>query len=129
MFAPAMFLGIIGGLLGATFTIMNLKMSRLRRRIMTRIRHPMLQKMMRFFEPAMIIVSTSFPNYTLYLLILSVTSPSSPPQVMLHIIPLDPFCHLSLYPGPKLCYTLYLLIPSVTSPSTRAPSYAIHYTS
>ena len=56
MFAPAMLLGFIGGIFGAIFTIMNLKISRLRRRLVTRIRRPFAQKCVRFLEPPLIMV-------------------------------------------------------------------------
>ncbi len=57
MFAPAMLLGVIGGLMGAMFTIMNLKINRTRRRILTKVKRPMLQKVLRFLEPPLIMVS------------------------------------------------------------------------
>lgn len=59
MFAPAMLLGVIGGLLGATFTIMNLKINRTRRRILAKVKNSYLQKMLRWFEPPLIMVSSA----------------------------------------------------------------------
>jgi len=56
MFAPAVLIGIIGGVLGAIFTILNIKMARFRRRILTRLRHAVAQKILRFFEPLVIVV-------------------------------------------------------------------------
>lgn len=56
MFLPAACLGIIGGLLGAVFTISNLKISRLRRRLLSRIRKPIVSKFLRFVEPPIIMV-------------------------------------------------------------------------
>ena len=56
MFLPAMALGCLGGVFGALFTITNLKMARLRRRVITRIRRPSLQKLCRFAEPLIIMV-------------------------------------------------------------------------
>ena len=58
MFAPAMFLGIIGGLMGATFTILNLKIARLRRRLIHKLKKPSAQKVIRFLEPPVLIVSS-----------------------------------------------------------------------
>ena len=60
MFAPAMLLGLIGGILGAIFTIMNLKMSRCRRKLFTKIRRPVVQKIVRFLEPPIIMVGVVF---------------------------------------------------------------------
>ena len=57
MFLPAMVLGCCGGLFGALFTITNLKIARLRRRVITRLRKPLLQKLCRFLEPLLIMVS------------------------------------------------------------------------
>ena len=56
MFAPAVLIGIIGGVLGAIFTILNIKMARFRRRMFTRLRHAAVQKIVRFFEPLVIVV-------------------------------------------------------------------------
>jgi hypothetical protein len=57
MFAPAMLLGLIGGILGAIFTITNLKISRLRRRLLAKVHSASLQKLLRFMEPPFIMVS------------------------------------------------------------------------
>lgn len=56
MFAPAMLLGFIGGIFGAIFTILNLKITRLRRRLVSRIKPPFAQKIVRFMEPPIIMV-------------------------------------------------------------------------
>ena len=56
MFAPAMLLGFIGGLLGALFTVANIKMARFRRRLMAKIRRPSVEKIVRFIEPPVIMV-------------------------------------------------------------------------
>ena len=56
MFIPAMVLGCLGGILGALFTILNLKIARLRRRVVTRMRKPRLQKIFKFCEPLLIMV-------------------------------------------------------------------------
>lgn len=56
MFIPAMLLGLIGGLLGAVFTVVNLKMSRIRRRLLAKVRKPIAQKVLRFLEPPLIMV-------------------------------------------------------------------------
>jgi len=57
MFVPALLIGIIGGILGAIFTILNIKMAKIRRRIFSRLRHAVAQKILRFFEPLVIVVS------------------------------------------------------------------------
>ena len=59
MFAPAMLLGLIGGILGATFTIMNLKIARTRRRLFAKIKYPAIQKAVRFMEPPVIMVGAA----------------------------------------------------------------------
>jgi chloride channel 7 len=56
MFLPAMLLGFMGGILGAIFTITNLKISRFRRRVLGRVKRPLVQKMLRFLEPPLIMV-------------------------------------------------------------------------
>ncbi|ELU08671.1 hypothetical protein CAPTEDRAFT_215079 [Capitella teleta] len=56
MFAPAMLLGFIGGIFGAIFTILNLKITRLRRRLVSRIKPPFAQKIVRFMEPPIIMI-------------------------------------------------------------------------
>ena len=57
MFGPALLIGVIGGVLGAIFTILNIKMTRFRRLIFARLRHAVAQKILRFFEPLVIVVS------------------------------------------------------------------------
>lgn len=64
MFAPAMLLGFIGGIFGAIFTIMNLKITRLRRRLISRIKNSYAQKCVRFLEPPIIMVSSHCPLLT-----------------------------------------------------------------
>ncbi len=52
-----MLLGFIGGIFGAIFTIINLKINRARRYLVSRIRKPTVQKVVRFAEPIFIMVS------------------------------------------------------------------------
>ncbi|KAI0238342.1 Chloride channel protein D [Lamellibrachia satsuma] len=54
VFIPAALLGAIGGLLGAAFTIMHLKIIRLRRRMYIYIKHKSLQNIVKVFEPVVI---------------------------------------------------------------------------
>lgn len=58
MFIPTIIIGAIGGMLGAAFTIMNLKMTRGRKRLLAKMGNPHLQKVFRVCEPAFIMVST-----------------------------------------------------------------------
>ena len=56
MFIPTLIIGMVGGLLGAVFTILNLKMTRGRKRLLNKINNEWVQKMVRIFEPALIMV-------------------------------------------------------------------------
>lgn len=57
MFIPTVIIGVVGGLLGAVFTILNLKMTRGRKKLLSTIsEHTILQKLIRLFEPALIMV-------------------------------------------------------------------------
>ncbi|XP_021349957.1 chloride channel protein C-like isoform X2 [Mizuhopecten yessoensis] len=57
MFIPTVIIGVIGGLLGAIFTILNLKMTRGRKKLLSTIsEHTILQKLLRIFEPAVIMI-------------------------------------------------------------------------
>ncbi|KAJ8303302.1 hypothetical protein KUTeg_019698 [Tegillarca granosa] len=56
MFIPTIIIGGIGGMLGAAFTIMNLKMTRGRKRLLAKMRNPNLQKVFRVCEPAFIMI-------------------------------------------------------------------------
>ena len=60
MFIPTAVIGIIGGLLGALFTILNLKMTRLRKKLLSSIGREWIQKLIRLFEPALIMVKLLF---------------------------------------------------------------------
>jgi len=57
MFLPAVLLGVIGGLMGSMFTVGNLKIARLRRRLLAKIKSPLRQKIARISEPVLIMVS------------------------------------------------------------------------
>ncbi|XP_022340708.1 chloride channel protein C-like isoform X1 [Crassostrea virginica] len=59
MFIPTIIIGLIGGLLGAVFTILHLKMTRGRKRLLANIQSEWLQKILRIFEPAVIIIIVS----------------------------------------------------------------------
>ncbi|KAK3764217.1 hypothetical protein RRG08_044143 [Elysia crispata] len=61
MFIPSAILGVLGGLLGSAFTILNLKMTRFRKRRLASISSPGLVKVIRFVEPALVmLVMSSF---------------------------------------------------------------------
>ncbi|ELU14762.1 hypothetical protein CAPTEDRAFT_132493, partial [Capitella teleta] len=59
-FIPAVILGILGGILGALFTFMNLKIARSRKRLLSRIEAKWKQNSFRMMEPILIIVSLFF---------------------------------------------------------------------
>ncbi|XP_041376140.1 chloride channel protein C-like [Gigantopelta aegis] len=59
MFIPTVVIGLIGGITGALFTIINLKMARTRKRLMSSISRPWIQKTIRMVEPAIIMVLVS----------------------------------------------------------------------
>jgi len=59
MFLPAILLGVIGGVLGSMFTIVNVKIARLRRRLMAKIKGARRQQIIRIAEPVVIMVSAS----------------------------------------------------------------------
>lgn len=64
MFIPTIILGVVGGLLGALFTILNLKIARLRRRILARIKGKWKQNGFRLLEPAVLmVIVTAFSVY------------------------------------------------------------------
>ena len=56
MFIPAVIIGVIGGLMGSLFTIVNLKIHRLRKRNLAAIKKPWLVKFVRLAEPALVMV-------------------------------------------------------------------------
>ncbi|XP_076448834.1 chloride channel protein C-like [Babylonia areolata] len=60
MFIPTVIIGVLGGGLGALFTIINLKVARVRRRCLARMEAKWKQNVFRMAEPAvlMVIVST-----------------------------------------------------------------------
>jgi hypothetical protein len=74
MFVPAMVLGVIGGLLGALFSVLNVQFGRLRKAIVGGLRYKALQKAFLFIEPNIIMVCISLP---LKLIILSVVNLAS----------------------------------------------------
>ena len=57
MFIPTMLIGVIGGLLGAAFTILNLKITRYRKSILHKVGKDWAQKLIKLFEPCIIMVS------------------------------------------------------------------------
>ncbi|XP_064648875.1 H(+)/Cl(-) exchange transporter 7-like isoform X2 [Lineus longissimus] len=56
MFMPAVVLGIMGGVLGALFTVLNLKIRRIRRLINSKIKNKHLEKLNKFCETIVIMI-------------------------------------------------------------------------
>lgn len=56
MFIPSVLIGVIGGLLGSLFTILNLKIHRVRKKILTSIHSAIAVKILRLLEPALVMV-------------------------------------------------------------------------
>ncbi|KAL4234642.1 hypothetical protein ACF0H5_006283 [Mactra antiquata] len=56
MFLPTMLIGILGGLLGAAFTILNLKITRFRKNILHKVKKDWAQKLIKLTEPCLIMV-------------------------------------------------------------------------
>lgn len=62
---PAAVVGIVGGIMGAAFTFLNLKISRTRRNILSHVKSKRLQKSFLIAEPLLIMVKFIFP-YIIY---------------------------------------------------------------
>ncbi|XP_060587255.1 chloride channel protein C-like isoform X2 [Ruditapes philippinarum] len=56
MFLPTLIIGIIGGLLGAAFTILNLKITRFRKTILYKVKKDWAQKLIKLIEPCLIMI-------------------------------------------------------------------------
>ncbi|XP_045194209.1 H(+)/Cl(-) exchange transporter 6-like isoform X2 [Mercenaria mercenaria] len=56
MFLPTLIIGIIGGLLGAAFTILNLKITRFRKTVLYKVKRDWAQKLIKLLEPCLIMV-------------------------------------------------------------------------
>ncbi|KAL3858585.1 hypothetical protein ACJMK2_008857 [Sinanodonta woodiana] len=64
MFIPTAVIGLVGGVLGALFTILCLKMTRIRLRMFSKIERVWVRKIVKLFEPAFIlIIVTAFSLY------------------------------------------------------------------
>ncbi|CAL1544815.1 unnamed protein product [Lymnaea stagnalis] len=59
MFIPSVIIGVIGGLLGSLFTILNLKIHRYRKRILASISRQWVVRLVRLLEPALIMLIMS----------------------------------------------------------------------
>ncbi|XP_076814080.1 chloride channel protein C-like [Clavelina lepadiformis] len=57
-FIPTAVLGILGGVLGALFTFLNLKIARMRRKILSEIQSENVKKFLRMLEPCVILILT-----------------------------------------------------------------------
>jgi len=56
MFLPAILMGIIGGVLGATFTLLNVRIVRQRAALINRVHGPAAKKFLKMLEPVIIMV-------------------------------------------------------------------------
>ncbi|CAH1786426.1 unnamed protein product [Owenia fusiformis] len=99
MFIPAVALGVLGGLLGSAFTIMNVKICRTRIKLTEHvIKKPLLQKTVSFLEP--ILITVIFTTISVYLPIAfdckANVCPSNATYAAAHrptLHPLDPHRH------------------------------------
>lgn len=64
MFIPTVIIGTLGGGLGALFTIINLKLARVRRRFLARMQAKWKRNMFRMCEPAVLMVSFVVVGFT-----------------------------------------------------------------
>lgn len=55
-FIPSAILGCMGGILGALFTFLNLKIARARRLLLSKVDKPSIKKVLRCLEPCVILV-------------------------------------------------------------------------
>lgn len=58
VFIPSIILGIIGGLLGALFISMNMRVNKFRIKLFNLIKHPLIQKLSKLLEAILILVVT-----------------------------------------------------------------------
>ncbi|XP_013401689.1 chloride channel protein B [Lingula anatina] len=79
LFIPSALLGALGGLLGGVYTVLNLKIVRARRAIMSKITNRWLEKMARFLEP--VIVMTILAALSVSIPMLFPCRPSSCPKL------------------------------------------------
>ncbi|XP_064610554.1 chloride channel protein C-like [Liolophura sinensis] len=56
MFLPTFVIGIVGGILGALFTFLNLKFARVRKRLLATVQRVWVQKLARMVEPVIVMV-------------------------------------------------------------------------
>ena len=59
-FIPTVVLGCIGGVLGSMFVFLNLKIARLRRKVLSKTNSDTMKKIIRFAEPCLIMVRDLF---------------------------------------------------------------------
>ena len=64
MFLPAILIGIIGGILGATFTLLNVRIVKQRAQLINFVHRPAAKKFLRMLEPAIIMVRALSPLIT-----------------------------------------------------------------
>jgi len=57
MFLPAILMGIIGGIMGATFTLLNMRIVKQRMQLINLVSRPAAKKFLRMLEPVIITVS------------------------------------------------------------------------
>ena len=67
-FIPAALLGVIGGILGAIFTFINLKIARARKRLLAKVSKQRHQQVIRMLEPITIMVRDRNPLQISYII-------------------------------------------------------------
>ena len=60
MFLPAIVVGILGGILGATFSMLNVRIVKQRAKLVNFVKRPAAKKFLRMLEPVIIMVSAVF---------------------------------------------------------------------
>jgi len=56
VFLPAILIGIIGGVLGSTFTLLNMRIVKQRTQLINLVRRPATKKFLKMLEPVIIMV-------------------------------------------------------------------------
>ena len=72
MFLPAILVGIIGGVLGATFTLLNMRLVKQRSQLVNFFSRPAAKNVVRMLEPVIIMVSNRNKMHTATVVLSSV---------------------------------------------------------
>ena len=62
MFPAAILVGIVGGILGAAFSLLNMRIVKKRARLINNVRRPAARKFLRMLEPVVIMVSLQWTD-------------------------------------------------------------------